>query len=123
MKRTKIVCTIGPSSDNVAMLKKMIKAGMNIARLNFSHGTYESHGAIIKLVRKLEKELNTNIGIIQDLQGPRIRIGDMAHDLHLKKGKALLIVGASTFRDEMKNTIPCQYEDLYKDVKKGNHIL
>ncbi|MDP2656020.1 MAG: pyruvate kinase [bacterium] len=123
MKRTKIVCTIGPSSDNYVMLKKMVKVGMNVARLNFSHGTYESHGAIIKIIRKLEKELHTDIGIIQDLQGPRIRVGDLPEDIHLKKGQKLMVVPASKFSDDMKNTISCQYERLYKDVKKGQHIL
>ena len=74
-KRTKIVCTLGPSSDDKETIRKMIKAGMNVARLNFSHGTYENHESLIVKVRELSEELNEPIAIIQDLQGPRIRLG------------------------------------------------
>ncbi len=123
MKRTKIVCTIGPVSNTPAMLKKMVKAGMNVARLNFSHGTHETHGAVVKMIRKLEKELHTSIGIIQDLQGPRIRVGDLSADMPVKKGQKIMVVPESDFNDDMKNTIPCQYEELAGDVKKGHHIL
>ncbi len=96
---------------------------MNVARLNFSHGTHESHGAIIKMIRQVEKEMHTTIGMIQDLQGPRIRIGDLTREIPVKKGQKIMVVPESDFNDEMKNTIPCQYEELYKDVKKGHHIL
>lgn len=123
MKRTKIVCTIGPASNTPAMLKKMVKAGMNVARLNFSHGTHETHGAVVKMIRSVEKELNTSIGIIQDLQGPRIRVGDLTTDMPVKKGQKIMVVPESAFSDDMKNTIPCQYEELAGDVKKGHHIL
>jgi pyruvate kinase len=72
-KKTKIVATIGPSSDSKALLKKLIKAGMNVARLNFSHGNYDEHRAIITHLRELSEELGVAVGILADLQGPRIR--------------------------------------------------
>jgi pyruvate kinase len=72
-KKTKIVATIGPSSESKAVLKKMIRAGLNVARLNFSHGTYEEHKAVINRVRELGEELNVAVAVLADLQGPRIR--------------------------------------------------
>jgi len=74
-KRTKIVCTIGPASESVETIVKMIKAGMNVARLNFSHGTHENHALLIKNVREAEKITGEPIAIMQDLQGPKIRLG------------------------------------------------
>lgn len=72
-KKTKIVATIGPKSEDKAILRKLIKAGMNVARLNFSHGDYEEHAGIIKNIRELAEELDVSVGILADLQGPRIR--------------------------------------------------
>lgn len=72
-KKTKIVATIGPKSEDKAILRKLIKAGLNVARLNFSHGTYEEHAAIIKNIRELAEELDTSVAVLADLQGPRIR--------------------------------------------------
>jgi pyruvate kinase len=75
MKRTKIVCTIGPASNKESMLSSMMKAGMDVARLNFSHGTHEGHAKLLRLVRRTAKKLNKPIAIIGDLQGPKIRLG------------------------------------------------
>ena len=71
-KQTKIVCTLGPASDNYDTILKMSRAGMNIVRLNFSHGTHEEHKARIDLVRKVEKENGINLGILLDTKGPEI---------------------------------------------------
>ena len=75
-KKTKIVCTIGPASENPEMIKKLVNEGMNIARLNFSHGSYEEQGARVKMVRDVSKELKKPIGILLDTKGPEIRLGN-----------------------------------------------
>ena len=76
-QRTKIVATIGPASNSPEVLKQMVMAGMNVARLNFSHGSYEDHAKQITLLRSVEKELNMPITLLQDLQGPKIRVGQL----------------------------------------------
>ena len=86
-KKTKIVCTLGPASDSVSEITKLIQAGMNVARLNFSHGSYEHHTKIIKNLRKSEKKTGKRIGILQDLQGPKIRLGTLPEKgIEVKKG-------------------------------------
>ncbi|NMB65700.1 MAG: pyruvate kinase, partial [Spirochaetes bacterium] len=75
MRKTKIVCTIGPASESKEMIIQLVKAGMNVARLNMSHSTQELHAQHIALIREVSKELNVPIGILADLQGPKIRIG------------------------------------------------
>ncbi len=90
MKQTKIVATIGPASESKEMLRALVEAGMNVARLNFSHGDYAWHKEIINRVRELSHELHTSIGILADLQGPRIRTG-VAKDIVLKKGDRVVV--------------------------------
>ena len=75
MSRTKIICTLGPSSSNAAVLKKMMSAGMNTARLNFSHGTHKTHKQIIDIIRQLSGTGRNKIKLLQDLEGYRIRVG------------------------------------------------
>ena len=75
IRRTKIVCTLGPASETPAVMEKMIRAGMNVARLNFSHGSHKDHGKKIKIIRELSEKLNCPVAILQDLAGPKIRIG------------------------------------------------
>lgn len=77
MRKTKIVCTIGPSSESLENVKKLILAGMNVARLNFSHGDFEEHGNRIKNIRQACKELNKNVAILLDTKGPEIRTGKL----------------------------------------------
>ena len=74
LRKTKIVCTLGPATEDDAVLREMILSGMNVARLNFSHGSYESHGRNIRRVRTLSQELHTPIGIMLDTKGPEIRL-------------------------------------------------
>jgi pyruvate kinase len=87
MRRTRIVCTIGPASRSPAMLNKLVAAGMDVARLNFSHGTHEEHAAAILAIREGEAEWGHPITIIQDLQGPKIRLGNFLG------GRAMLLPG------------------------------
>ncbi|HLB46074.1 MAG TPA: pyruvate kinase, partial [Anaerolineales bacterium] len=79
MRKTKIIATLGPSSDTVEKIEALIKAGMNVARLNFSHGTHEYHAQLIANVRQAAAKLRIPIGILQDLQGPKIRIEGFAN--------------------------------------------
>lgn len=121
LKRTKIVCTIGPVSEKPAILKRMIKAGMNLARLNFSHGTHAWHGKVIKIIRKISKESGQPIGIIADLQGPRIRVGELpASGVKLvPKNKITL----TTSQEKSKEKISVTYENLHKDLSPGDRLL
>lgn len=121
-KRTKIVCTIGPACGSAAIIKKMIKAGMNVARLNFSYGDYAEHKKMLKIIRKAATELREPVAIMQDLQGPKIRVGKIADKgLSLKTGEEVVFdcqVGKNT-----KGAIPIDYIDLYKCVKTGERFL
>lgn len=75
--KTKIVCTIGPASSSEEMIRKLVLAGMNVARINFSHGNFESHGEVIRRVRKVAEKLDRTVAILADLPGPKIRIGEL----------------------------------------------
>jgi len=108
MKRTKIICTIGPASENEKMLSEMIKKGMNVARLNFSHGDFSSHKKIIKSVRKISEKLNIPVGIMADLQGPRIRVSNV-DELSVSKNEIIEV------REEL---IPTKISSLKKIISK-----
>ncbi|MCX6739691.1 MAG: pyruvate kinase [Candidatus Parcubacteria bacterium] len=125
MKRTKIVCTIGPSSANEKTLTKMIHSGMNVARLNFSHGTYAEHRQVINLIRKLSTRFDQPITILQDLQGPRIRLGILpARGINLKlKDKVILLTAAKAKYSLKPIKLPVSYGNLHKDIKLGEKIL
>jgi pyruvate kinase len=90
-KKTKIICTLGPASQSVKTLTEMVKAGMNVARLNFSHGDHKNHGLLIKNIRAVAKKFNTTITIIQDLHGPKIRVLPMKKPLDVKIGQTVVI--------------------------------
>jgi pyruvate kinase len=121
MKRTKIVCTIGPTSDKKATLKRLIKSGMNVARLNFSHNVHAYHFEVLKRVRALGKELKQPVGVLVDLQGPRIRLGDLPEKgVKLVRGKKVVFTTAEKVK---KGQIDLTYKDMHRDVKKGERIL
>lgn len=121
-KKTRIVCTIGPASESEKMLKKLILAGMNVMRLNFSHGDFKEHGERIETVRKLSKELNKNVGVLLDTKGPEIRTGDFVGGAtEFKKGQVVAICIEDIEGTSDRFTIT--YKDLYKDVKPGGFIL
>ena len=94
MRRAKIVATIGPASDSEAALESLVRAGMNIARLNFSHGTHDQHELRVARIRAVAKKLNLPIGILQDLQGPKIRVGKLAASLQLSSGEEVCLYAA-----------------------------
>ncbi|MDX9893479.1 MAG: pyruvate kinase [Patescibacteria group bacterium] len=126
MKRTKIVCTIGPASESKSKIEQMIKSGLNVARLNFSHGTYKHHAMLIANIRAVAKKLNQPVAILQDLQGPRIRIGNVAAEgIKLEEGQEIFLV-PEHFKISLKDVstfIPIQYPNLYRDVKPNDPIL
>ncbi|AEF94544.1 pyruvate kinase [Desulfotomaculum nigrificans CO-1-SRB] len=121
MRRTKIVCTIGPASENVETLKKMMLAGMNVARLNFSHGTHEDHGRRIKAIRQAAAEVGKNIAIMLDTKGPEIRLKTFANPpVTLEQGQRFTLTTRDIVGD---NTIVAvTYSDLPNDVKPGSRI-
>ncbi len=120
-KRTKIVCTLGPASHDPEMIEKMVLAGMNVARLNFSHGTHEDHAKMIATIRAIAIKLGQPIAILQDLQGPKIRVGDLPKDgIMLVKGE-LAVFTTNAVADPSK--IPVTYDRLHLDVKAGDVIL
>ncbi|MFA6227757.1 MAG: pyruvate kinase [Patescibacteria group bacterium] len=126
MKRTKIVATIGPASETKAMMQKMIKSGLNVARLNFSHNTHGHHAKLIRNLRSAAKASNANIAILQDLQGPRIRIGEVGDGVEIKAGQELYLVPekyCSAGKKTARLLIPIQYPELYRDLKKGDPVL
>jgi pyruvate kinase len=122
MRRTKIVATIGPRSSDENVLRQMIEAGLDVARLNFSHGTHEEHKRNFLLIRRLSKEMNKPIGIIADLQGPKIRTGELEKDpLVLRKGGVFIITTRPL--KGYDNIISTTYQRLHRDVKPGDLIL
>ncbi|KEO82067.1 pyruvate kinase [Tumebacillus flagellatus] len=122
MRRTKIVCTIGPASESVDMLKQLIQNGMNVARLNFSHGTYDEHAARIRNIRQASEELGKDVAIMLDIKGPKIRTGmvrDGAVELH-NDAKIILTTEQIELGDE--NRISISYEGLPEDVTAGSDL-
>ncbi|MCS5593871.1 MAG: pyruvate kinase [Porticoccaceae bacterium] len=121
MRKTKIICTIGPATESIEMLEKMASAGMNIARLNMSHGDHASHAKIIKSIQTLNKRLDHPVAILLDTQGPEIRTGDMVDDLHLNEGDTISIVPRGAENVE-ESSIHINYDDLITDVNIGDTI-
>jgi pyruvate kinase len=118
---TKIVCTIGPSSRSPSILRGMIRAGMNVARLNFSHGEPEEHAEDAKTIRSVARELGQTVAILADLPGPKIRIGQLEREpLLLRKGEAVTL----TTRDMpgRGSLIPVAYPAMTKSLSRGSHI-
>lgn len=120
--RTKIIATIGPATSSYAKLKEIIKEGVDVCRLNFSHGTHEDHEKAITNIRKINEELNAFVGILLDLQGPKLRIGEVENNsITLENGKELTITTQECIGTAEKLYI--KYDMLTKDIKKGHRIL
>lgn len=119
--RTKIIATLGPATDNPKVLEAMIREGINVARLNFSHGSHEDHAKRLKQVRDINKKLGTQVAILQDLQGPKIRVGILKETVQIKEGDVI------TFRTDIKEQtdeyLPMQYATFAKDVNVGDPVL
>jgi pyruvate kinase len=122
MKRTKIVCTLGPSTDNEDTLRKIMLAGMNVARLNFSHQNHESHKVRADMLKKLRNELGLPIPLLLDTKGPEIRLGSFKNkSVVLITGQKFILTTDEVEGDENKASI--SFKDLPSDVKIGTHIL
>ena len=126
-KRTKIVCTMGPACDSDDILREMIKAGMNIARFNFSHGSYEEHHGRIERVRRISAELGQPIGILLDTKGPEVRTGLLEghKKVSVTAGDSIIVTAEPTTEENLGNSshISLDYLNLPNEVKPGSHIL
>jgi pyruvate kinase len=121
--RTKIVATIGPVSDSPDTLRKMLLAGMNVARLNFSHGRYEEHAERIERLQSVAKELDLPLMLLQDLQGPKIRVGDLpAEGMLLTAGGPLTLVPSDEYKGQ-PNTVGIDYPYVAEEAKPGTQVL
>ena len=122
MRRTKIVCTLGPATHSLQRIKELIGAGMNVARLNFSHGTHEYHGLLARRVRQASEECGVPVALLQDLCGPKIRTGRIeGGHITLKTGRKLLLTSADIAGSTRRISI--SYAGLARDVRKGDTIL
>lgn len=121
MRKTKIVCTIGPACDSQDMLEELIKAGMNVARLNMSHATHEYHERTINNIRIVSEALDRPIGVLMDLQGPKIRIGPMEHSVMLQPGQEFTLTTRKVTPSDKEVYVP--FKPLPQSVSKGQTIL
>ena len=122
MRRTKIVATIGPASESYDMLLKLVDAGLNVARLNFSHGSYEEHLKKINTIKQINKEHGKDVAIMLDTKGPEIRIGDFKEgEVSLKEGEYITLTTDEC--EGTKDLVHVTYKNIINDVKKGEHIL
>ena len=122
MRKTKIVCTLGPSTDDEKVLRQLMLEGMSVARMNFSHGSHEEQKRRLDMVKKLRKELGLPVAALLDTKGPEIRIGDVeGGKVELKTGQTFCLTTEEMIGDATKVSIT--YKDLYKDVCPGNSIL
>lgn len=124
MRRAKIVATIGPASDSEQTLESLIKAGMNVARLNFSHGTHEQHANRVAAIRAVSKKLGIPIGILQDLQGPKIRVGKLSAPLQLSSGEQVCLYATQDEPPKTDNQLlPVDFRELFDSVQAGDRLL
>lgn len=121
-KKTKIIATLGPASSSKEMIKKLIKSGVDVLRINFSHATHDEVERIVENVYDLRKELGSNVTLLGDLQGPKIRIGELEKDIELKKNQSLSIC-SNLSESNGVDKIFISYPSFAKDVKPGENIL
>ena len=122
MKNTKLVCTLGPASENLETIRKMVNAGMNVARLNFSHGSYDEHFNKLKNVKLVAKELGRSIAVLQDISGPKIRVGMISDEpITLKSGEQFVLTSEEIDGDASRVSV--NYKAIPALVEKGDVIL
>lgn len=121
-RRTKIVCTLGPASNGPEQLEALIHAGMDVARFNFSHGTHEEHQAVFDRLRAAELRTGRLVAVLQDLQGPKIRLGTLDGEVHLETGDEVVLSSDNDFVGA-QGRLPTSYPQLSRDVRQGERIL
>ena len=121
-RKAKIVATIGPASQDEKVIEQLLLGGMNVARLNFSHGDHETHAAWISVLRAVAARLGLPLAILQDLQGPKIRVGMLEEPLTLIPGKQVNLYPEGEINPG-KLSIPVDFPQLFDSVKKGERIL
>jgi len=122
-RRTKIVATIGPASNSPEMIRQLILAGMDVARLNFSHGNYEDHAKVVSNLRTISEELQKPVTILQDLQGPKIRVGQiLSEGMELIPGEIVILIPEQEFRSQ-PGTIPIDYPYVSEEAKPDMQVL
>lgn len=125
IRHTKIVCTIGPASSDPAILREMVSAGMNVARLNFSHGAHDDHAKVVRALREIATELGRPIAILADLQGPKIRVGEINGVRQLRTGDLITVLTKElpSADDLGENELPVRLEALARSVESGSTIM
>ncbi len=122
MIRTKIVCTLGPTSDDEATIRAFVEAGMAVARINFSHGTYQEHARRIKIVRQVAADFGRPVAILADLQGPKLRVGTLPPEgIALREGQRLFLADQPSSADP--TVVPIPHPEVLRDVQPGERIL
>src|SRR5204862_74113 len=119
--KTKIVATVGPASNSKEMLTALANEGVDVFRLNFSHGTHEDHQKVINFVREINQERGTHIALLQDLQGPKIRVNEVKEGTILKEHETLIITTEEMVGN--REMVSTSYKGLPKDVKPGDMVL
>jgi pyruvate kinase len=120
MRRTKIICTLGPATSDEATIRRLVQGGMNVARINMSHGTRDGHRATIRAVRKAGREVDRPVSVLVDLQGPKIRVGVLPDPVVLREGAEVVFAPDAVARE---GEIPTTYRDLARDVRSGDPVL
>ena len=122
MKKTKIICTLGPSSETPEKLEAMLRAGMNVARFNFSHGSHEEHGKRIEAVRAAARKVGKPVALLLDTKGPEIRLGLFKKgSIEMKAGQEFILTARDVEGTDKIASV--SYKDLPQEVKAGDHIL
>lgn len=127
MRRTKIVCTIGPASQSPDVLERLIRGGMDVARLNFSHGTRDEHGQVLALIRSISDKLGKPVAILQDLAGPKLRVGTIAGEpgaggfVQLQKGDLFALTANPVVGTARRASV--NYPAMIHDLKVGDSLL
>jgi pyruvate kinase len=123
-RKAKIVATIGPASDKEEILEKLVLAGMNVARMNFSHGTHQEHAERIQRIRHVAKKVGKCVGILQDLQGPKIRVGELPGPVQLAEGEEVTLYATGTSPgSNSEKKIPVDFRQLFDSVQTSDKLL
>ena len=122
IKKTKIIATLGPATSSVESIDSLVKEGVDVLRINFSHSTHKEAEKIIQEIRRINDSLSTNTAILADLQGPKLRIGEVAENTELVDGDNIIIKTGKEFKGDNK-ALYLNYNNLAKDIKIGEKIL